>query len=201
MNETKKELDDLLKKEVVPARTAEYWESFPAQVIRELRHRKDQPSLHETNRWKLPTLAWVTRLAACIALAFALGFWKGRGSGAEEARVASARKYFNEIEAMFPNQVRAIVLEKSGPRLLLSETANVPHSAPLYVKICRANNCQSFITFSGQQIELNGETYDVLLDGAGHIILTGKSMLWSSKDAVPKHATERIEARALDVKI
>jgi hypothetical protein len=201
MKGTKRELDDLLKKAAVPARPDDYWESFPGQVTRELRRREGQPLVDQRISWKLPTLAWVTGLTACIALAFTFGFWKGRGAGAEEERIASARKYFKEIEAMFPNQVRAIVLEKSGPRLVLSETANVPQSAPLYVKICRANNCQSFITFSGQQIDVNGEIYDVLIDGAGQVILTGKSMLWSSKDAAPKRASERIEARALDLKI
>ena len=35
-------------------------------------------------------------------------------------------------------------------RLVLSEQADVPVSAPLFLKVCDGKNCQRIITFSGQ---------------------------------------------------
>src|SRR5204863_8410284 len=108
-----------------------------------------------------------------------------------------AEQYYREIEALFPNQVSAIVFDQQGPRLVLSENANVPTSPALFLKICGTKGCQRFITFSGQQIRINGELCDVLLARNGAIIVSGQELFWSSESPAENKTALRIEAKPL----
>jgi hypothetical protein len=136
--------------------------------------------------------------AACVVVAFVFGFWRGRESAAPEDRLAHARKYLHEVEALFPNQVQAIVFDKEGTHLVLADRPDVPASPALYLKICAPSECRQFITFSGQQIKVNGEACDVLLSHGGEVLLVGRRMVWSSSDPLGKHSGYRIEAKTLE---
>jgi len=206
-----KELDQILKSARVPERPAEYWERFPRQVTTRARdleraegragERAQEPDLRSAFgagfcglRWK-PALA-VGLAFTCIVFGFILGLWRGRSSGTDP-QLAELGKYFREIAALFPNQLEAIVFDEAGAHMVLADRPNVPVSPPMYVKICGPKGCQRFVTFSGQQIRVNGDVFEVLVDRQGDVLLVGAQWVWSSSEPAGKTSPYRIEARPL----
>jgi hypothetical protein len=205
------ELNEILKRATVPERKAEYWEQFPHRVTAELdRHSQTAPIHRRTEAsraWSWPAAfrflgakaAFAVGVAAiCLLLGFFIGLWGGQRSTSNDPQLAAARKYFNEIEALFPNQVRAIVFDQQGTHLVLAQEPNLPASPPLYLKICGPKGCQRFVTFSGQQIRVNGEVCDVLADGRDDVLVVGRKLFWFGSRAGIKSGQYQIEARALD---
>jgi len=218
------QLNELLKSAKVPERPASYWERFPRRVLARIAECSEAKSLSSTDssvhsrhalqvedsrdlswqsvgraiEWLFsrPVLA-VGLIAVCLLVGVALGFRFGRHSGPAAAQIALAQRYLGEIEALFPNQIEAIVFDDQGPRLILAEQADVPTSQPLYLSICGPRGCQKFVTFSGRQIHFNGEVFEVLLNRQGDVLLIGEQMVWSSSDRSAKAGPFRIEARPL----
>jgi hypothetical protein len=194
-------LNELLKSTSVPERPREYWEQFPAQVTRELRR-----NAHGSARVSPPTRPFFFRpafgFALCIAVACLLvGFWIGRRGGSSGGRIdttfAQAQQYYREIAQLFPNQVRAIVFDQTGTHLVLADRADVPAASPVFMKICGPKGCQGIVTFSGQQIRVNGKPMDVLVGPMDEVILAGPDSIWSSKQAGNQIGEYRIQAEAL----
>jgi hypothetical protein len=205
------ELNEILKRAPVPEREADYWARFPGRVMAELeRRRQAAPApakTHASSAWAwtgvLRMLLSRSALAAavvviCLGLGFYLGFWRGQRSLSNDPQLAAARKYFHEIEALFPNQVQAIVFDQHGTHLVLAQEPNVPASPPLYLKVCGPKGCQRFVTFSGQQIRVSGDVCDVLADGRGEVLLVGRQLVWSGAEAVAEGGSYQVEARALE---
>jgi len=195
------ELNRLLKSAAVPGRPAGYWEAFPdlvASRLAGLPASRPQRAPAEPRRVALGWFALGAGVAtACLLLAF--NFISDHEQGEFTAGdLAVMRKYLQEVETLFPNQVQAVVFEREGPRLVLADRASVPASLPVYVRVCDAKGCRSFLTFSGQQIRLDGEMIDVLVNARGHVLLVGSRLAWSSEDAKHKAGSLRIVARALD---
>ena len=101
--------------------------------------------------------------------------------------------------ALFPNQVQAIVFDVAGAHLILAERSNIPDSPALYLKICAADGCQEIVTFSGNVVRINGESFEVLVSGSGVVMLLGQSVVWSSSEPSKGAGRLRIAARALEV--
>ena len=201
------ELERVLRSASVPERAGEYWERFPGQVTAEI-HRgeavaqvsKSAPATPGRRSWlalvlSQPTLA-LGAAAACLLLGFFLGT-RTAWHTSTDPQFTEARKCFNEIAPLFPNQVQTIVFDAAGAHLVLSEQADVPASPPLYVKITGPKGEQRFVTFSGQRIRVNGDSFDVLVDRQGEVLLVGKQSVWSSSDPGVKAGPYRIEARPL----
>lgn len=192
---TNRELDELLQKARAPELSKEYQADFPKSVTRALHSRP--ATVSKESRPKQNFIFWAIGFAAaCIALGFFVGVRFGKQTSPEES-LAAVQKYFREIEEMFPNQVRAIVFENGTPRLVLSEKADVPDSSPLFLKVCGGQSCQQVVTFSGQQIQINSESFEVLSGSRGEIILVGNNSVWSS--AEPNRTKMKIEARTLEL--
>ena len=205
------ELNEVLKRATVPEREADYWERFPGRVMAELERRSQAAptpaKTHASSAWawtgalrmllSRPALAAAVAVI-CLGLGFYLGFWRGQRSLSDDPQLAAARKCFNEIEALFPNQVQAIVFDQQGTHLVLAQEPNVPASPPLYLKVCGSKGCQRFVTFSGQQIRVNGDVCDVLADGRGEVLLVGRQLVWSGAEAVAEGDGYQVEARALE---
>ncbi|MGO8927662.1 MAG: hypothetical protein ACLQU3_12315 [Limisphaerales bacterium] len=205
------ELNEVLKRATVPEREADYWERFPGRVMAEL-ERRGQVAPAPAKTHASSALAWTgalrmllsrSALAAgvavvCLGLAFFLGFRRGQRSLSDDSQLAAARKYYHEIEALFPNQVQAIVFDQRGTRLVLAQEPNVPASPPLYLKVCGPKGCQRFVTFSGQQIRISGDVCDVLADGRGEVLIVGRQLVWSGTEAVAEGGSYQVEARALE---
>jgi len=200
------ELDQILKSAPVPDRPGAYWDQFPRRVMAKtdkLRTRADA----ETNPprtepfWLRSHFHFATvglGLAIIgLLLGFVFGFWQGRNLSITGPQLAAARKYFQEIETLFPGQVQAIVFDQQGPHLVLAEHSNVHASSPLYLRVCGPKGCQSYVTFSGQQIRINGETCEVLLDHQDNVLLIGQDWVLSTAQAPAKRARYQVSARPL----
>ena len=200
------ELDRILKSAPVPDRPGAYWDQFPRRVMAKtdrLRTRADAETNHPRTepfwlRWRFQFATVGLGLAIIgLLVGFVLGFWQGRNLSITGPQLAAARKYFQEIETLFPGQVQAIVFDQQGPHLVLAEHSNVPTSSPLYLRICGPKGCQSYVTFSGQQIRINGETCEVLLDHQDNVLLIGQDWVLSTAQAPAKRARYQVSARPL----
>lgn len=198
------ELDAKLKAAREPALPPGYQEAFTQMVLKNLR---SSPGGTETGRAtrrragtrqrRLPALAWALATTACILIAFAIGHWRGRVEANRKPDVLTNARFVEETLAMFPNQIRAIVQDQDGTKLVLSDKNNVPASTPIYVRICNGQNCASLVTFSGQQIEIAGQTVTVLSQGNGGIIVEGSQFVWSNQNHVYAERNLKIEAKNL----
>lgn len=112
-------------------------------------------------------------------------------------QVALAAKVFREIQPLFPNQIREISFDGSGAHLVLADQPDVPTSQPFFVKFCEGNRCRNFITFSGQEIRLDGQTFQVLVDRQGAVMVMGERWVWSSSTPGEKPGRYRIAAGPL----
>lgn len=139
---------------------------------------------------------WGWALGSVAAIAIALGAFHWRG-GQEALDALQNVKLIDETLAIFPHQVRAIVQDERGLRLVLSREDDVPSSAPLYIRICDGKHCSSLVTFSGQEIQVAGQNLTVLADARGGIILEGNHLLWSSTEPLCADNHLKIEARRL----
>jgi hypothetical protein len=213
------ELNETLKRAAVPERGADYWERFPGQVTAEMERRR-QAALAERNAdagvravtdpsdawsWAAALRSLVNKpafafgvAAVCLTLGFALGFWRGQRSPGYDSQLAEAQQYFREIQGLFPHQLQAIVFDQQGTHLVLAQEANLPASPPLYLKISGPRGCQRFVTFSGQQIRVNGDVCDVLVDHRGNVLLVGAQWVWSGPQSADSRSRYQIEARPLE---
>ena len=214
---TDSELNRLLKTAAVPQQPPAYWDHFAKKVMGLARARASRPqpdgegspdspvrapAIPRLRSAAVPLWLWPARLAAGLALALALiglglGIWKQHASPAADPQYAAIRRCFQEVAALFPNQLQTIVFDARETHLILAEQPNVPVSQPLYVKIDGPTGCRRFVTFSGQQIRFNDELCDVLLDGGGHVLLVGRQLVWSSAQPGRSTGGYQIEAKLL----
>jgi hypothetical protein len=201
------ELDQLLKSVPVPERPASYWDQFPARVMAKTHWLASRAETTGTPAepapyWLRPrfriAVVGLGLVMAGLLLGYIFGFQHGHNLAITDLQMAQARKYFQEIQTLFPGQVQAIVLSQPGARLVLAEQPNVPASAPLYLRVCGPKGCQDFLTFSGQQIRLNGEVCDVLLDPQGNVLLAGPQWVLSTAQPPARHALYQVAARPLE---
>jgi hypothetical protein len=192
------DLDSLLQKARLPKIPAESLDTFPGQVISRLHRPAASP--HRTRNFS-PRFAFGLGLAAA-ALLLVLTLGKGHThttteASSSEADLLASAKFAGETLSLFPHQIRTIVEDAQGVHLVLSEQSDVPTSPPLYIRICDGTNCASFVTFSGQQINVAGQAVMVLSDSRGGIILTGDQFVWSNTGLSQGDDHLKIEAKLL----
>ena len=100
---------------------------------------------------------------------------------------------------MFPNRVRAILQDQNGLSIVLADTPSVAESFPVWVKVCQGTECISLVTFSGQELNVGGQTMTVLLGADGDIILMGDRFVWSSGNGEGVPADLHIQAKSLEL--
>lgn len=201
------ELDQLLKSVPVPERPASYWDQFPARVMAKthwLASRAETTAVQPEPRpfWLRPRFRFAAvglcLVVAGLLLGYFFGFRQGRNLSITDLQMAEARKDFQEIQTLFPGQLQAIVFGQKGVQLVLADKPNIPAASPLYVRICGPKGCQSFVTFSGQQIRLNGDVCEVLLDQQNNVLLVGPQWVLSTAQPSPRHALYQVAARSLE---
>jgi hypothetical protein len=206
------ELNQILKSVPPPERPEEFWTEFPGRTMREIHARERIADVRSSQRARarFPGMVrdWVGAFGfkaalamalaiICLFIIFAPGLRPGAQPQAGDSQFARVKQYFREIEPLFPNQLQAIVFDDKDTELVLADAANVPTSTPLYLKICGPKGCKRFVTFSGQQIRVNGDLCDVLVDRKGNILVVGENLVWSSSYPAGKTGSYQIEARSL----
>jgi hypothetical protein len=186
------ELEEKLKAARVPERSAEYWESFPGKITAQIRRLPERRKF----LFRIPRLAW-SLAAGCACLLLGMAIWQSRSTKVEPYAFLQDGKVVHETLAMFPNQVRAIVQDKHGTKLILSDKADVPSSTPLWIKICSGQDCRVVITFSGQHLQIARETVEVLADAQGQVMRVGDRLFWSATEQTSSARSLRIQARPL----
>jgi hypothetical protein len=192
----KAELESILRRARLPEISQESLELFPRRVIAGLT-RKSAPC--PATRSFFPRLAWAGGLAAFLLMALAIGHGQRRKNTETifSRDLLANTKLIHEMLTMFPNRVRAIVEDAQGIHLVLSDDSNVPASMPLYVHLCDGRHCCSFVTFSGQEIQVAGQKVTALSDTHGGIIVTGNQFVWSSGQRIDAGDRCKIEAESL----
>lgn len=194
-----RELDKMLKFASLPEQPAEFWEQLPRRITTKIHWQSQQRTALRVEPQRYDILDWAlgAGVVAVVCLVSLL-LQPRRNSPTVADPMAIAEKCFRETEALFPNQVQAIVFDEAGPRVVLAEKADIPTSPPLYLKICGPRGCQEIVTFSGQQVRVNGDVCDVLTDATGNVMLAGDHMFWSSQSVGTKAGRYRIEARTME---
>lgn len=201
MNDT--ELDRRLRQARPPARPEAYWRSFPNRIMARLgggaRPREERPSTVSVPTWWKPRVAFGSLGLAALVLVIGLALLTGtnRKVFVSEARLNAMQHCVSEMRALFPNQVQAIVFDAANAQVVLADGAVMPDSAALYLKICGADDCREIVSFSGSQVPVDGELYEVLVSGSGSILLVGPNIQWSSSAPTKGAGRYRIAARAL----
>src|ERR1700722_938381 len=114
------ELDRLLKSAPLPLRPAGYWDEFEKKVLAALQRQPAggvAPAVRPP-RSIFPRFAVIGLAAGCIAAGLFFGVQKYREPARASSQLAEARKCYAEIEALFPNQLRAIVFDREGTHLV-----------------------------------------------------------------------------------
>jgi hypothetical protein len=176
------ELDQILKSVPVPERPPHYWEQFPGKVMARV-HWSGRAAPAPRKRARASHWLRFAAAGCCLAILCALavlGFRRPDPLTITDQQMQIAQKYLREIEPVFSNQVQGIVLDSQNPQLILAEAANIPSSAPLLLRIQDAQGYHNYVTFSGQQVCVNGEACDVLVDHLNNVLLVGRDQVWSS---------------------
>ena len=193
------QLNEILKRGSVPEPGEDFWDRFPKRVTAQIHWRIGREARGDSDPvGRLGLLIFEKVFAAmCLVAVLGLLFWNGRDSNADRKQVAQAQKYFHELEALFPNQLESIVFDADGPHLRLAARPNIPAAKGLYLKVCGPKGCKSYVTFSGQQIYVDGNACDVLMDHRGNVLLVGGTLAWSSA-GVANAGVYRVQARVLE---
>jgi hypothetical protein len=190
------ELDKILKAAKAPSRSAEFWNQFPRRVTSRLHWKSGAKQERATSRF--PRFAWtLAALAVCLSLGLFIGNLHSHREVVAENGLLQDEKVINEMLAMFPNRVRALVQDEHGLNVVLSDKENTPVSTPLWIKVCDGKKCAAMVTFSGQDIRIGGRDITVLADAKGKIILASEDFLWSNGQALMGAGKLRIEAKTL----
>lgn len=184
-----KELEHLLRESVKPPeRAPDYWSHFPETVrarIQALPRNCAETStsipvssgpslLQQLYRLKLPLAATLILLLTSFEVGRRFG--KATPPAIQNEEIHEARAILKELSEFFPGQLIAVSLNGTSTELVLSPAPNLPASTPVLIHLCTrpGNSCRSFITFSGRQIEVDGERYDVLLTAQGDVLVVGE---------------------------
>jgi hypothetical protein len=190
----KPELDSLLRRARLPEPSEESLEMLPRRIVARLK-RNDLPPRRAQKF--LAAIGWAFGLVICVILVIILNHRPAQKEAIPSKDVLANAKVIRETLAMFPNRVRAIVEDERGTSLILSQTDDIPASTPLYVHICDGQHCSSFVTFSGQEIQVAGQKMTALSEADGGIILTGNQFVWSNNGRTYANNHLKIEAKNL----
>ena len=199
------DLDNLLKQDPLPQRPDSYWNAFPGRVAARLQSSfiASTPAAKPVSHRFVSALTLGFSLGVtCLIFALKYGAFTQPESRQplKVADIQSTKSYagmIRELGAIFPNRLRSVILDGDDIQLNLADQADVATSPPIWVQICLGGRCKKFITFSGQQVGLDGHLYEVLMDSRGNVMLTGEKMIWSSGDRVAAAPGTRISAHLL----
>lgn len=202
------ELTRILKSADVPHPEGAFWKELPERVITEITARERASvarSRPAAQTWRNAGKRFSLKLAfgaavGCTVLVagLLLGLRHGAGPTGPEHQLAEAQQLFRELESIFPNQLRALILSEEGPKMVLADAPTIPRSPPLYLRVGGPKGSTSYVTFSGQQIQINGELCEVLVDLQGRVLLVGQKLVWAGGETPGRTGAYEIEGRILE---
>lgn len=147
------------------------------------------------------SLLWPLAAAACLILAW-LALHSGTGTRKTSPPLIAQQEdaaavILREFSALYPNQVKAIILDSRGIQLSLADHPDVAPGKALVFNVCQPRGCEKIITFSGQNIEVAGHQVTVREETGGRVTLDGERFLWSSDFNGNPQPGIRIESRRL----
>ncbi len=199
------ELDKILRNAKTPPVSEESAETFSRSVIANL---KREPRVPRAQLSWAARFGWVAAAAACVLAVVGIGVMERNSrpvyptvartttTNSTEDILASG-KVIGQVLSMFPNRVRAIIEDSEGMHIVLSDQESTRSSAPLFVHLCDAKSCCSFVTFSGQEVNVGGREVTTLCDARGGIILSGDQFVWSSTGGLESGQPMKIEAKSI----
>jgi hypothetical protein len=184
-------LDRLLKSAGAPEPSSQYWSEF---AQRAMARRPQTPETQREPQWNArPAWGLVTVAAAIV---FGLFLWLERPAQPADALLQNV-KVIEETMALFPNRVRAITADENGLKIAVSDRDDVPVSPPIWMRLCDGKHCVTLVTFSGQEVEVDGQQITALANPQGHVLLVGENFVWSDASPSPPPGFRRFEARQL----
>lgn len=194
---TDRELEQKLKAARTPSLEPEFADDLPRLVFAQVRPAPQPPS---AVKFVLPRLVWSGGIGfACLLAGLMSIHWLNKAEPAKFPDLMENTILIRETLAMFPNQVRAITQDEQGIKVILADQPNVPGSVPLYIRVCDGKSCASFVTFSGQDVQIAGQNITVLSDGGNGIILEGNQFVWSKSAGSRQYKGLNIKAKSLNI--
>jgi hypothetical protein len=190
----KDDLDRILKGAKVPDRTDDYWNEFPARVIRGLQSGSPSVSRARPSPWRLGGA-----LAAAAALGLVIGFalWHRRQPQGDDYASLRDGRVLREMQTQYPGRLQAVIQDQNGLHTQLSEVADVPMSDPVLLEIRDGRDHRVVVTFSGQLVRCGGKNVMVLSDAAGQVMLVGEGFFWSRQASAGLSQALKIQAERL----
>jgi hypothetical protein len=190
----KDDLDRILKGAKAPERQDDYWNEFPARVIRGLQSGSPSLSRARPSPWRLGGA-----LAAAAALGLVIGFalWhRHQPQGDDYASLRDGR-VLREMQIQYPGRLQAVIQDQDGLHTQLSEAADVPMSDPVLLEIRDGRDHRVVVTFSGQLVRCGGKNVMVLSDAAGQVMLVGEGFFWSRQASAGLSQALKIQAEQM----
>lgn len=182
----KRSLDEWLACWTVPTQRGDDADGFTEKVARAIRHsRRPAAEPHPAGRrfW-----SWSLASGLAVAVIVALVFWPTRPPGDlsvldrhPAAPATDAFALWQGVKQLFPGRLAALELQNGKTSLAVSDSLIAPEAAPVFVRFCRASECRSFVTVSGQQIAAFGTRFEVIEEADGGVIVLSDQLAWSSR--------------------
>jgi len=196
------DLNKLLRSVHPPERSPEEQAGFPQEVVRKLSRPVHQQPAAERPVAKFPV--WALGFAtACLVLGFIMGRFPDKPVAPPLATVKTPdyAKLFKEVASLFPDRLRGVVVRNGELELVLADQPELPATNPLLVEICQNGRCRIVITFSGQKLEVDGHSIEVLTGANDRVIVLADNQVWTSQN--PKEIVDgfRINAQFLHAQL
>jgi len=184
------ELDRLLAQSRVPEPPDAYWDAFPGRVIRSLQADARVRDTPPRTRLLIAALA----ATAGVLAALSLSLWIVRPQPTPPGEALRDGRALGAMLARFPGRLRAVTRDKEGLHTLLSSTADIATSDPVWLEIREGGTYRVIATFSGQKITTGQGDAIVLADRSGHVMLIGDAFFWSQEVSAGLHGSIRLQA-------
>ncbi len=118
--------------------------------------------------------------------------------------IAYEQRIFDEVQGVFPNNLRAIIDRGGAPEIVLADVPREEQSQPQVLCISRNGEKITIIGFSGDElaVKLSGteEVLQLFVSGSGEVIVAGGDFAWSSGSSQSPRGY-RISAAPLERKL
>lgn len=194
------DLNKLLRTVKVPERSAEERAEFPQEVVRQLSRPGHQQQEGAGNRWSLPL--WALGFATvCLVIGFIVGRMPEKSPALQSAvpkmNAVEYAKLFKEVATLFPDRLRGVVVRNGEMELILADQPERAMTTPLLVEFCQNGRCRTVITFSGQKLDIDGHTIEVLTGTNDRVIVLADNQVWTSQTPTEVVDGFRIQAQVL----